>query len=153
MAKERGMTIDELNRLRRARSEYGRVHRRRSKTIGKRTRLRDRGAFILAFIPHSFKVLLICDPHEAARRIYEVKKARHEERDDEPLYASAEETERIIADRTKSDVTRYQKHYGIGYRDPKHFDLVLDTAHNKNPEETAQNSRCDQKITLRLCSF
>jgi len=80
------------------------------------------------FIPHSFKVLLTCDLDEATRRVFNARRAHPEDRQDEELYASVEETKKAIQRRVESDVRRYKKYYDVDYRDPLQYDLVLETA-------------------------
>lgn len=138
MAKDRGITIDELNRLGESDPTTDTSVDDYQKYLGEHEdQFVIEGRLSWHFIPHSFKVLLTCDSKEAARRIYEAKKALHEERHDEPEYADPEEAEQAIIKRTKSDIARYQKYYNLDYRDPAHFDLVIDTSRNKNAEETA----------------
>lgn len=139
MAHDRGITIDELNRLGENDPTTDTSVDDYQKYLGEHEdQFVIEGRLSWHFIPHSFKVLLTCDVKEAARRIYEAKKALHEERFDEPEYANPEEVEQAIISRTHSDISRYQKYYKIDYRNPSHFDAVIDTTTNKNAEETMQ---------------
>jgi len=76
------------------------------------------------FIPHSIKVFLDADPDVAATRIFHVPKS---EREDERIYASAEDLKRALAKRTQQDQNRYRKYYDIDYLDRSNYDLVIDT--------------------------
>jgi CMP/dCMP kinase len=140
MAEERGISIDELNRI-------GEQDPTTDTTVDAYTReLGTRGeSFVIEgrlawhFIPQSFKVFLNCDLTEAGRRIYA---ARHgdpqHDRHDEPLYDTPEHAAEAVAARIASDVRRYQKYYNLDYRDPHHYDLVIDTTTIKGPGETAE---------------
>ncbi|MBU1349198.1 cytidylate kinase family protein [Patescibacteria group bacterium] len=137
MALDRGITLDELNHI----GEGDRTTDTEADDI--QTKLGETaGSFVIEgrlswhFIPNSFKVYLACDPHEAARRVFESRRTE-DGRDDEPAYASVEEAEKAIAARVASDVLRYRTHYGIDYRDPAHFDLTLDTTSVPGPEAVA----------------
>ncbi|MFH1078525.1 MAG: cytidylate kinase family protein [Patescibacteria group bacterium] len=137
MALDRGLTLDELNRV----GEGDRTTDTSADDIQKKLGETEDGFVIEGrlswhFIPQSFKVYLDCEPHEAARRVFESRRKR-EDRDDEPAYASVEEAERVLADRVASDVRRYRTHYGLDYRDPAHFDLVIDTTTIPSPEAVA----------------
>lgn len=139
MAEERGMTINELMKLgesditiHKSIDEYQRV-------LGKEhDNFVIEGRLSWHFIPHSFKVLLLCDTYEAAKRTYEAKRAAENDRRVEVSYQTIEETEKSIIERNESDILGYQKHYGINYLDPQHFDAVIDTTTSKGAEETAQ---------------
>lgn len=74
--------------------------------------------FAFHLVPHSFKVLLTCDPLVAARRLVR----RRDERYGEELG----EIEAAITERIEKDRARGTRFYGKDPHDPKHFDLVLD---------------------------
>ena len=115
MALARGMTIDELNIV-------GMEHDFTDKEVDDyQAKLgRDEDNFVIDgwlswhFIPHAVKIFLA-----------------------EPLYADKGEAERAIAGRVDSDVARYQKWYGVDFRDSSHYDLVVDTTH-QTPEEVLE---------------
>ncbi|MCI0479169.1 cytidylate kinase family protein [Candidatus Uhrbacteria bacterium] len=137
MALERGVTVDELNRI-------GEDDRSTDELVDElQRRLGEteddfviEGRLSWHFIPRSFKVYLDCDPKEAARRVFASRRLE-EGRDDEPPYATVEDAERAIAARVASDVLRYRRHYGIDYRDTSHYDLVVDTTESPGPEAVA----------------
>lgn len=139
MAEERGLTINELMKL----GEEDITIHQSIDAYQKQLGL-DQDSFVIEgrlswhFIPHSFKVLLLCDTYEAARRTYEAKKALETERRVEASYQTIEETEQAIISRNTSDILGYQTHYGLNFLDPKHFDVVIDTTTSKSPEDTAQ---------------
>lgn len=139
MAKERGITIDELNALGEQDGSSDAMIDNYQKHLGE-----TEDAFIIEgrlcwhFIPRSFKILLTCDTNEAARRIFNARQQSSEGRDDERAYANIEETERTIIERMASDTRRYQKYYGLDYQDPSHYDLVIDTTMLSGPDVTAK---------------
>lgn len=85
------------------------------------------------FIPNAFKVKLIVSPELAAERIFNAR-ATEKERDDEPMYASVAETQRILAERVVQNEARYQKWYGISLQNDGKYDIVVDTTHRTPPE-------------------
>jgi CMP/dCMP kinase len=136
IAQEMGMTIDELNALGEQDPSTDRIADEYQRELGrKEDNFVIEGRLAWYFIPHAVKILLTCDPDEAARRVF-LARRQETSRSDEPIYKNVEETKHILAERTASDIRRYQTHYGINYQDPSHYDLILDTTHNKNPEET-----------------
>ena len=129
MAIERGITINELNTLGETDPSTDVPVDDKQRELGTtEDNFVIEGRVSWHFIPHSFKVLLTCDTDEAARRIYEARKAQPEDRQDEPEYASIDDVKTAIEERVASDVRRYQKYYNIDYRDPAHYDFVLETA-------------------------
>ena len=128
MAIERGITIDELNRIGETDASTDTSVDDYQRELGiKEDNFVIEGRLSWNFIPHSFKVMLQCEVPVAAKRIFDARKRENEGREDEPIYPSVEAAEQAIKDRMASDVLRYQKHYGLDYRDPSHYDLVLDT--------------------------
>ena len=135
MALERGITIDELNARGETDASTDTVADDYQRELGqKEDNFVIEGRLSWHFIPHSFKVLLTCNVDEAARRIFEASKANPDDRPDEPSYASVEDVKKAITDRVESDIRRYKKYYGIEYRDPAHYDFVLETAPIKGVE-------------------
>jgi cytidylate kinase len=140
MALERGITIDELNKLGESDASTDTSVDDYQRELGlKEDQFVIEGRLSWHFIPHSFKIFLDCDPRESARRIYEGQKARDgKERHDEKIYESVEEAQAAIESRVASDLLRYQKYYQIDYRAPSNYDLLLDTTEMKGPNETAE---------------
>lgn len=135
MALERGMTINELNKAGETDPSTDTSVDDYQRELGKKEdNFVIEGRLSWHFIPHSFKVFLTCDTEGAARRIFEARKHETEGREDEPLYTSVTEAQKAIEDRIASDVLRYQKYYNLDYRDPSHYDLVLDTSHVQGVE-------------------
>lgn len=122
MAKERGVSIQELNRL---------ALTDRSVDDANDARLRELGVFEddfvvdarlgWKFIPRAVKILLTVSEDEAARRIFAAR------RPDEKENTTLAKTKKNIATRLASEIARYKKLYGADYTDNKHHDLVIDT--------------------------
>lgn len=133
MALDRGMTLDELNRLGEGESwtdeeadkyqaEYAKTH----------DNLVIEGRMSFHFIPDSFKIFITVDLKTAAKRTLQ----NRAERKDEAKVSGAAEAEELLRERIESDKKRYLKYYGIDYTDPKHYDLVVD-ATTPSAEEIA----------------
>jgi len=140
MAEDRGISIDELNKIGETDHTTDTSVDDYQRELGiKEDNFVIEGRLSWHFIPRSFKIFLDCDPREAARRIFEGQHAATgKERDDEKVYASIEETQQVIEDRVASDLRRYQKYYNLDYRLPSNFDLVFDTTEMAGPEQTAE---------------
>ena len=87
MAEERGMTINTLMKLGEEDITIHTTIDNYQKQLGV-----DQDHFVIEgrlswhFIPHSFKVLLLCDTREAARRTYDAKRALEADRNVEVSY-------------------------------------------------------------------
>ena len=121
MAKERGVTILELNKLSEKDKTIDEELDQRQIKLGK-----EKDNFIIDsrlgfhFIPNSFKVLLKADLKTRAERIFGDK--RSEEHNE-----SLQDTMNNIENRQASEKARYRELYGIDYMDESNYDLVLDT--------------------------
>ena len=71
-------------------------------------------------VPHSFKVMLLCDHLIAAQRL----RARGDDR----YGVGIDEVVSAIIERVAADRERGKRFYSIDPHDPAHFDLVLDTS-------------------------
>lgn len=137
MAMERGMTIDELNALGEKDATTDTTIDDYQRELGKKEdHFVIEGRLSWHFIPHSFKVLLTCDPQEAARRIFDARARNDGDRHDEAQTLTIEETRAQLDHRIESDRLRYKKYYNLDYQDPSHYDLVIDTTSNGGPERT-----------------
>ena len=79
-------------------------------------------------IPHSLKIYLEVDEREGARRIF--KQLREEAGNSRNELKKADSLENVLDNirrRRKTDDLRYKKYYEINIRDPKNYDLFLDT--------------------------
>lgn len=82
------------------------------------------GRLAFHFIPESFKVYLDLPLEVSAERIFNAKQNDRKEE----MGASVEETLKNLRARFASEQARYENLYGIDPRDPKHFDIVIDTS-------------------------
>ena len=123
MARDRGMTIEEFNKLGESEDFTDREVDRFQEELGKKE-----DNFVIVgrtsahFIPHAFKVYLKADLDERARRILQDTPNRKEEK-----HASLEEARESILRRHRSDEKRYMKYYGINPFKEDDYDLVIDT--------------------------
>ncbi|MFA5945635.1 MAG: cytidylate kinase family protein [Patescibacteria group bacterium] len=128
MAEARGMTIDEFNKL-------GETEAFTDKDVDafqeKLGQTEDNfvidGWLSWHFIPQSVKIFLSVDPAIGAERVFEDRK-NNPNRADEPLYSSVKDAENVIEKRLESNISRYEKWYGVDFQDPSHYDLVIDTS-------------------------
>jgi cytidylate kinase len=122
MARKRGMTIQEFNKLGEQEEFTDKEPDQYQEELGKKE-----DDFVIVgrtsahFIPHSFKVFLRVEPDEAAMRIFSDRDREHER------YESLEDARDTIRKRDGSDEKRYRKYYGINPYDEKGYDLVIDT--------------------------
>lgn len=137
MALERGMTIDELNKLGEKDAFTDKDADDYQRELGKKEdNFIIDGRLSFYFIPHSFKIFLKVDETIAAERIFSAPK-----RPDEPQYKNVKELLDALKNRVESDKKRYNKYYGIDHTDLKQYDLVVDTT-NITPEQV-----CDRIIS------
>lgn len=125
MALERGLTINQLNKLGEQEDFTDREADEYQKTLGEKEDnfvIDSRLGF--HFIPQSFKVFLDVDPEVGAERIF------HEPvvRPDEPKEVSVAAVQQANAERMQSDNLRYRKYYNLDIHDQAHYDLVINTS-------------------------
>jgi len=124
MALDRGMTIDELNRLGEKEDFTDKEVDNYQKKLGQ-----TEDNFVLEgrlgwhFIPRSVKVYLKVTPKTGAERIFNAPK-----RPDEKAYASIDDVLKEVASRQESDRKRYMQYYGVDHTEEKNYDLVVDTS-------------------------
>jgi cytidylate kinase len=130
-AVERGMSIDELNKLGEEEEWTDKKADEYQAEIGKGDdNIVIDGRISFHFIPGSFKVFLTVDDETGAGRVF------GDERSDEKA-ESAEELKVNLKKRVGSDALRYKKLYNLDFQDERHYDLVIDTTDMK-PEEVAE---------------
>ena len=129
-AMERGLSINELNRLGEKEEWTDRKADEYQAELGKKEDgfVID-GRLSFHFIPRSFKVFLTVSPETGAKRILS------DDRPDEGA-ESLDGLAKDLEERVKSDDSRYRKIYGLDFRDREQYDLVVDTT-ELTPEETA----------------
>ncbi len=136
MAEDKGMTIDELNKLGEESEETDIPVDNYARELGEKEDdfVMD-GWIAWNFIPHSLKVFLTVDEDEGARRIFEHRKEGG--RTDEPAYETIEQTKQTVRARVASNAARYKKYYDIRWDDVDKMDLVIDTT-NLTPEQVVE---------------
>lgn len=136
-AADRGMTIDEYNKLGETDPTTDTEVEDYIEELGRTEDnfvIESRTAF--HFIPSSIKVMLTVEKEEGARRIVEHLKEKDANRN-ESKYQSVEEAVEGLAKRVASDELRYKKYYNIDMSDLNNFDIVVDTT-NLTPEQVTQ---------------
>ena len=126
MAKEKGLTITEFNKLAEEDPYSDRHVDEFAKRLGEREdNLVIDGRLVYHFIPHAIKILILADEHSRAERIFKDLKNRVSEN-----YKTVEDTLHHIRERDKSDRKRYAELYSIKeeFEHPEKFDLVLETS-------------------------
>ena len=143
LAKEKGMTLEELN-------EYARSHTETDVDVDKKAAAKARelektadiiiveGRTQFHFLPESIKIYIKVSLTEGAKRIWKdlQNKATQQERNEGKI-DSIEQMKQQIVKREEEDAYRYNKYYHLDVRDEAHYDLVLDTT-NISAEEAAE---------------
>lgn len=127
-AKEKGMTLDEYNKLGEVDPSTDKeVDAYQAELAKGKDNLIIVGRTSFHFIPKSFKIYLDVNINTGAERIFEAK--RKEEKGE-----TIEHVIQLIEKRVQSDKVRYAKYYDIDVYDITHYDLVIDTT-NLKPEQ------------------
>ena len=130
MAKDRGISLIELNKIAEQDESIDRELDERNREIGKRENVVIDGRLGFHFIPESFKVFLELDPEIASLRILkdrETNSNRHTETNGS--FDTKEAIMESIDDRLLSERKRYKNLYGIeDLTSHNNFDLVIDTS-------------------------
>lgn len=130
MAMDRGLTIEELNKIGETESWTDKLADDHQKKLndGNSEFIFD-GRLSWYFIPRGIKLFFTVDEKIAAERI--LKNQRESER----KFDSVEEVIEYNKKRNASDTLRYKKIYGIeNCYDKNNFDIIIDTT-NKSPTE------------------
>lgn len=132
LAAEKGMTVIELNEAAKKDRSIDDMLDNRSTQLGKKmdhTVFDSRLAW--HFVENSFKVFLLVDTQEAARRVFNGNNRSAE------AYRSIEEAQAGLEARAGLEQERFQKLYGIDYYDAGNYDLVIEST-CASPEHIAQ---------------
>ncbi len=144
MAMEKGMTIDELNKLGEKEGWTDIEVDRYIEKLGKeKDNLVIDSRLAYHFIPHSVKIFLEVDPWVGAERIFKDK------REDES-FESVEDAVKRLKERVESDKRRYKKYYNIDFPEKSKFDLILDTTHMSKEEVLSKVLEFLKKRGLRI---
>lgn len=137
-AKEKGLTLEEYNKLGEKDFATDREVDEFMKELGKKEDnfiIEGRTAF--HFIPHSYKIFLDVDEKVGAERIFSHLQTDKSRNEGEGLN-SIEDVLRANRERMKSDKKRYKKYYNLDVFDKNHYDLYLDTTEMSEEEEFKQ---------------
>lgn len=121
IAKEKGITINELGKLEEQSDEIDKQVEKKQTYLGK-----SEDNFVIDSrlgyhcIPNSIKIFLDVDEEEAAKRIFKDKRAEENFKDVESL-------KKHLIRRAKSEKKRYKEYYDIDFNNLKNYDLVVDT--------------------------
>lgn len=127
-AKERGMTLEEYNRLGEKDSSTDLEVDEYQEKLGK-----EEDDFIIEgrtswyFIPHSLKVYLDVSPEEGAKRIQKELQNNANKRNEGGPSEDIEEIKQRVKERIRSDKQRYEQYFGIDVYNPENYDVVIDT--------------------------
>jgi cytidylate kinase len=128
MARERGMTLKELNALGEREAWTDNDVDMFQKKIGETEDnciIEGRTSFL--FIPHSLKIFIDVKPRVGAERVFnDLKKS--DERNEDTNLTSVDSVIESHANRIASDMKRYKHYYGINVYDTSQYDFVLDTS-------------------------
>ncbi len=132
IAKEKRISVLELGKKAERSNKLDKEIDARTKKLGetKDNFVMD-GRMAWFFIPSSVKVFLKVSESEAARRIFNAKRA------DEHAKSLAE-TKKEIKARANSERKRYQAYYSTNYEDVRHYDCVVNTT-NKTEKEVIES--------------
>lgn len=125
LAAERGMTLEEYNKLGETDPSTDTDVDEYQKRLGEET-----DNFVISgrtswhFIPHSVKLFLKVDPQIGAERVFHNLQNRNEANNlNSPAAVLAANKRRM-----ESDSLRYKKYFGIDVYDESHYDHVIDTS-------------------------
>ena len=138
LAMEKGLSVEEFNKqVNEAASRGDRsVDKMIDDTTTKIGEERDNVVFdsrlAWNFAPKSFKVFVITDIDEAARRVFNDSLRANSE-----SYESQEACKKALINRQKLETVRYKEIYDIDYYDMSNYNLVIEST-NASPAEIAQ---------------
>jgi len=122
LAAEKGMTVIELNEAAKKDRSIDDMLDSRSTELGKKmdhTVFDSRLAW--HFVENSFKVFLLVDMQEAARRVFDGANRSAE------AYQNMEEARAGLVERAALEQERFQNLYGIDYYDAGNYDLIIES--------------------------
>ncbi len=132
IAAEKGMTVLELNEAAKKDRSVDDMLDERSANLGKQL---DRTVFdsrlAWHFVENSFKIFLLADTWEAAKRVFNGGSRDAEE------YGDVDATAEGLKIRAELERERFLDLYGINYYDAGNYDLIIDSSH-ASPEQISQ---------------
>jgi cytidylate kinase len=124
VAKERGLTIEEINKVAELEVEIDHAVDERLQQMADESKFVIDSRMAYHWIPNSFKVYLDLEPHAAAERIYNhIKKEGRLSQEAESIEQLLEATQ----ERQASEKKRYLSLYQVNVEDLSVFDAVIDT--------------------------
>jgi len=136
IAKDRGMTIEEFNKLGETDPSTDKIVDDYLVKLGKtEDNFIAEGRTAAHFIPDSIKIFVDVDLRVGAERILKdlTEKGQKSVRN-ETSAVTVEGQMKLLKERNASDAERYKKYYGIDIADKKMYDLWLDTS-DMSPEQ------------------
>ncbi|MEX2017204.1 MAG: cytidylate kinase family protein [Candidatus Pacearchaeota archaeon] len=122
IAKERGLTIDELNEIGKKESWVHEEADKKTIEIGKKMdNFIVEGWAAYHFIPHSKKIFLHVDEDVGAERVFK------DQRYDEERQETVENMKNLQRKRLIRTEEQFRKYYEVDFLDEKNYDIVIDT--------------------------
>lgn len=125
IAKERGITIEELNRIAEREPALDEEVDGKLRALGNSTNFVIDSRLAFHWIPSSFKVYLHLSREESAHRIFNDQSGKRTKSSENAK--TPEETLEFLEERLKSERKRYKELYDIDPYDEKNYDLTIDT--------------------------
>ncbi|MBT3835636.1 AAA family ATPase [Candidatus Woesearchaeota archaeon] len=130
LAREKGMTMEELN-------EYALTHSETDIIVDEKAAKDARaltgtviaeGRVMFHFIPESIKIYVKVDPDVGAERIWkDLQKQELVDQRNEGKIESLEQLKQSVRQREENDSQRYKKYYDVDQRDEANYDFVVDS--------------------------
>ena len=129
LAKEKGMTIEEYNKLGETDPSTDIEVDKEIEVLGKtKDKILIEGRTAYHFVKPSIKIFLAVEPKIGAERILAELNSKDSSRN-EAIKKNVSEMISSLKERAESDVKRYKKYYGISNcYEPNSFDIILDTS-------------------------
>ena len=128
MARERGLTLEELNALGEREGWTDKeVDEYQKELAAREDNFVIEGRTSFYFIPSSLKIFINVSPEEGARRVYLELQDQKNTRNEAKNLDSIEDVLESHKKRITSDALRYKKYYGIDIEATSPYDLVLDS--------------------------
>ena len=139
MAKERGLTLEEYNKLGETDPTTDKEVDDYQKKLGEtEDNFIIEGRTSWFFIPHSLKLYIDVEDTIAAARIWKDLKENADKRNEGKNLDSVADVLKSIRRRQKSDIIRYKKYYQIDVHDKSHYDFIINTSNLSADEAFAE---------------
>lgn len=132
IAKERNLTIDELNEIAKKESWPHKEADKKTIELGKTNdNMIVEGWIAWHFIPDAVHIFLDVDETVGANRIF------HDQRSDEKRCNTLEEMKQLLKKRLHLTSQQFKRYYGVDFLEKKNYTIILNTTH-LTKEETLQ---------------